>query len=87
MQNAPTCEQLINEDRLKSVLRIADDSWRHGAYITQVFYRESDGTYWQAKYRLSTDGETDELAEGLAFIIQVEPYEVKTTAYRPVAAA
>jgi hypothetical protein len=82
---APTCEELWDEEGFKSVSRIADDSWRHGCYVKEVFLRESDNTYWQASYRRSGDGETNELGEGHATIIQVEPVEVKTIAYKAVA--
>ncbi len=75
----PTCEEL---QEMTCVSREADDSWRHGSYVTQVFRRDSDETYWQAKYRLSSDGETNELREGLATIVQVEPVVVQTVAYR-----
>lgn len=81
----PTCEELCEEDGFEQVHREADDSWRHGSYVTAVYKRASDGTYWEASYRLSTDGETNELREGLATITQVEPQEVKTIAYMPVA--
>ena len=79
MVKPPTCAEL---QEMTCVFRDADDSWRHGSYVTQVFRRDEDQTYWQAKYRLSTDGETNELREGIATIVEVEPYEVKTTAYR-----
>ncbi len=68
------------------MFRQADDSWRHGSYVTEVFRRESDSTFWKATYRLSTDGETNELREGLARIDQVEPYTVQVTKYRPIGA-
>ena len=69
--NKPTCLQLIEE--LKLVHHEADDLWRHGYYIYEVFYREDDDTYWATNYRLSTDGETNELAEGVCDIYQVKP--------------
>lgn len=78
---APTCEQL-SDDELPSVFRESDDSWRHGVRVTQVFHRESDKTYWRAHYRLSTDGETNELAEGRADITRVYPHQVTTTVYK-----
>lgn len=77
----PTCKQLFNEE-LKSVARESDDSWRHGCRIREVFVRESDNTFWQADYDLSTDGETNGLREGYAKIFQVEPYQVSVTRYR-----
>ena len=82
--NEPTCEDLFEEDGYKSVHRDADDSWRHGAYIGEVFKRESDGTFWLAAYCLSTDGETNGLREGDADITQVTPEQVTTMKYVPV---
>jgi hypothetical protein len=70
-------------DGLVSVYREADDSWRHGSYISQVFHRKADDTYWHASYRLSTNQETNELAEGAANVFQVEPYSETVIRYRP----
>lgn len=80
----PTCDELLEEVGFESVKRDVDDSWRHGVRVSQVFRRESDGTYWRAKYRLSTDGECDELREGIAKITQVKPVAVSTINYEPV---
>lgn len=77
----PTHEQLLDEDGLKSVHREADDSWRHGSYIWQVFHREADDTYWGTSYELSNDGESHGLREGTANISQVTPKETITTTY------
>lgn len=77
----PTCEQIWEEEGFESVLREADDSWRHGAYIYEVFKRQEDATFWAASYSLSTDGETHGLREGDADIHQVWPKEVTTTTY------
>lgn len=83
MTKLPTCEDLYNEDGYKSVYREADDSWRHGSYVTEVFERESDNTFWLVKYRLSTDGETHELRDDggvfyprFAFILKNHPAAV-----------
>ena len=81
MAGAPTCEQIYYEDGLKSVSRKADDSWRHGSYVTEVFKREADQTYWQAVYALSTDGETNELRSGDALVDQVKPVEKTVVDY------
>lgn len=70
----PTHEQLTyDEDTLKSVSRELDDSWRHGNRVDEVWKRERDGTYWFAHYRLSTDGETNELRDGECDITRVYP--------------
>lgn len=80
----PTHDQLLDEDGLKRVHREDDASWRHGSYRTEVYLRESDNTHWSTTYRLSTDGETNELLGGTATIVQVEPYQKTITAYRQV---
>ena len=81
----PTCSDLCEESETTEVYKLVsqnhDTSWRHGTRETDVFHRESDDTYWQAKYRLSTDGETNELREGLADISQVWPQQVMKTVY------
>lgn len=59
----------------------SDPSWRHGTYETAIFKRKADGTFWQASYRSSTDGETNELRDGSATIVRVYPKEVTTTIY------
>ena len=81
----PTCNDLYEDNSIyKSVYRVSQDSWRHGSYVTQVYYRSSDNTYWEAHYCLSTDGETNGLRENGATITQVEPFEQVVTSYRPV---
>jgi hypothetical protein len=82
----PTCDQLCDEDGCKVVSRSSDPSWRHGSRETTVFHRESDGTFWEAHYRVSTDGETHELREGEATIRRVYPHEVTVTVYKPTPA-
>jgi hypothetical protein len=80
----PTCEQLLDEDGVKRMSCEDDGSWRHGVYRTEVYLREVDGTYWRAGYRVSTDGETHELRDGGARIVQVQPVEKTVTVYEPV---
>lgn len=91
----PTCDELAAYDNyedspdIEPVSRHSDPSWRHGTRETTVFHRKSDSTFWQACYRQSTDGETNELREGLATITRVYPHQVMTTVYKaePPAAA
>jgi len=78
--NKPTHQQLINEE-LKSEYREVNHLWRHGCYIWEVFYRKDDDTYWAVNYRLSTDGETNELREELCDIIRVKPEECRKVIY------
>ena len=77
----PTKEQFLEEDGLKIVSRISDASWRHGTYETHVFHRETDNTFWQVVFRLSTDGETNELREGGYQVKQVTPQEKIVVVY------
>lgn len=85
--DAPTCKQLYDEDSCETpegfelVSQDHDNSWRHGTRETDVYKRASDNTFWSAHYRLSTDGETNELREGLATIKQVYPHQVTVTRY------
>lgn len=81
MNDKPTCEELFDEVHGGPVSREDDASWRHGSYRTEVYHRKSDDTFWMAKYRVSTDGETNELREGLASIDQVWPKHVTKTVY------
>lgn len=76
----PTCEELFDEE-LELVQRSVDDSWRHGVYVTEVYKRESDLTYWKATYSQSTSGETNGLREGCAVITRVFPREVIAVEY------
>jgi CO/xanthine dehydrogenase Mo-binding subunit len=82
----PTCEQLFDSDPaiFELVSRKTDDSWRHGCYVTAVYRRLADETFWSASYRLSSDGETNELREGHAAIAQVTPRSVTQIVYDPV---
>ena len=77
----PTIED-FREERLESVRRELDDSWRHGNRVHEVFHRKEDGTYWSVKYRLSTDGETNGLLDddeaGYTTIVQVSRIERPT---------
>ena len=77
----PTQDELLDEDGLNSVLREADDSYRHGSYIYQVFHRPIDNTYWSVTYALSTDGEEHGLRDGEYDINEVVPREIITTKY------
>ncbi len=72
------------DETLPEVSTNDDTSWRHGFYRTSVYHRETDGTYWSACYRVSTCGETNELREGTASILQVVPKQVTTTIYEAI---
>lgn len=82
--DAPTREQLLEEELGDPVQCKDDTSWRHGSYRTEVYHRQSDGTYWRAKYCVSTDGETNGLRDEHVGckIVQVWPVQVTVTEYQ-----
>jgi hypothetical protein len=87
MIEAPTGKEAFEAHWLDSSdLTLADEhhdaSWRHGAYITEVFYRKSDETFWRFKYKRSTDGEFDGLRDGDYEVEQVWPQKELVTVYR-----
>jgi hypothetical protein len=77
---APTCEEVYEDDDLVLVDE-ASGPWRHGNYVTAVYLRRADATYWKARYHRSTDGETHELRDGSASISRCWPYAKTVTAY------
>lgn len=79
----PTSRDLFEEVLDEPISRTDDVGWRHGTYVTTVYHRAEDDTYWQASYRQSTDGETNELAEGYAQIVRVWPKTKAVTVYEP----
>ena len=66
--------------------RESKDGWRHGCYITEVFLRESDNTYWTVSYNSSPNGDYHGLREGDYNTHQVKPVTklVEITSYREV---
>lgn len=68
----PTCDDIMDE-QLDLVERRVDDGWRHGCYISEVYHRVEDDTYWIVNYRRSANYETNELHEGYAHIMRVMP--------------
>lgn len=80
----PKQEDLLDEFGFEIVKEDSDNSWRHGSYETVVYKREFDGTFWQAQYRLSADGEINGLREGAAIVVQVEPFEKTVILYRKI---
>ena len=79
--NKPTCEQLFDDDGVKSVKLTTTKGWRHGTDNEEIFHRIADDTYWSVGYRVSTDGETHELREGTATIFKVKPVKVEVIDY------
>jgi len=68
-------------NKLKEIQSGPIDTWRHGSEMETVYHREADNTYWRAIYRVSTDGETNELKEGNADIHQVKPRQITVIQY------
>ena len=85
MTKKPTCEEIF-EDELTMVHDEIVEPWRWGDVWFEVYHRGVDDTYWSVCYRVSTDGETNELREGLADIHQVRPEKkvVETTEWMTV---
>ena len=89
---APTAETLRDAWReelegWEAVHEEADPSYRHGCYMTTVFHRQADDTFWAASYTVSGDGEHNGLREGDADVSQVWPHKVETVEYRTKPAA
>ena len=79
----PTKQQIWNEEGFVEMHHHSDASWRHGTRETVVYKRESDETFWQAKFRLSTDGEVNGLRDEdeSCDIVQVYPHWKTVTVY------
>ena len=90
----PTVKQLSDaycegddDDDFTEVDQTSDPTWRHGCYMTTVYHRLSDDTYWQVRWRRGDNDDYNSLREceiNDDDIMQVEPYEVVKTAYRAV---
>lgn len=85
----PTAQQLSNAwleetDDFELVREESDPSWRHGCYMTWVFKRLEDGTFWSTSGTQSGDNEHNSLREAeCSDPVQVWPHTVETTVYRP----
>lgn len=65
----------------------ADPSWRHGCYMTTVFKRLSDETFWSVSWQKNGDGEYNSLRDGDCSdgdVMQVWPHTVTTVEYMGV---
>jgi hypothetical protein len=88
----PTTEEIRSaymEDtqNFTMVDEVADTSWRHGCYMTTVYRRISDNTFWQVNWQVSGDGETNSIRDreiSSQNITQVEPYDVTVVKYRRI---
>ena len=84
---APTRRELYDETGLAFVRKTVEES-HTGEYLTKVFRRECDNTYWQVCYFCSYDGYVNGLRGskhcGPVEITHVYPVEVVTIKYTPV---
>ena len=74
----PTHEQLFDEEFPRGDRHVLDD-WRHGVTVTEVYLVGDD--YYQARYRVSIDGETNGLRDGNVRILQVFPRQINVTVF------
>ena len=82
----PTYQELSNahfSDDFK-VVEETYKKWRHGYFVTTIFKRISDNTFWRVRWLESTDGETNtlrdcELDDG--DVHEVHPHQVVRTFY------
>ena len=74
----PTRDELFGEE-FPLVERQVQDNWRHGVTIIEVYLVGDD--YYQACYRVSTDGETNGLRDGDVRILQVFPRQINVTVF------
>lgn len=85
---APTRQELCDEIGFEIVSHDLDDDCRCGDDVTAVYLRESDDTYWEVLYSVSSDGFINDLEGGEYCnppdITQVKPTLVTTTTYIPV---
>lgn len=74
----PSHDQLFKEE-FPLVDRQVKDDWRHGVTVTEVYLVGDD--YYQARYRLSIDGETNGLRDGNVRILKVFPKQINVTIF------
>jgi hypothetical protein len=87
----PTVKELVEfycddyDDALfKQMQESSDTSWRHGCYMSTVFKRLSDETFWNVYWQLSDDHETNTFRDSeisINDITQVKPIKVTNTKY------
>ena len=93
MVNKPTVEELhdfymedyIGDALFEEVDEKADPSWRHGCYMSTVFKRLSDDTFWNVNWQKSGDGECNTFREkeiDSSNICQVFPHKVIKISYK-----
>ena len=86
----PTIEEIRSAwrediDGFEQVHEDADPSWRHGCYMTTVFKRLSDETFWSVSWQKNGDGEYNSLRDGDCSdsdVTQVWPHSVTTIEYK-----
>jgi len=68
-------------DDLTLVRASVIEQWRHGVLLDEVYHRPSDDTFWQVRYRRSTDGECNGLRDNEHTVKRVVPQQVTVTSY------
>lgn len=78
--------QLWQDNYLEEVYEEIDDSWRHGNNMVTVF-KDEDGRYWEAHYRVSGDGEYHGIRDNEFEFFEVKPVKkvVEITEYVSIA--
>ncbi len=79
----PTQEELLEEEGLEFKKNEVCDTWRWGNVICEIFYRESDKTYWEVIYKTGGDGDTHGLRDNDYSIQEVVPQTVEIINYIP----
>lgn len=80
--NKEQFKALWEDFSLEEVHEEIDDSWRHGVNKVTVF-KDEDGRYWEAHYRVSGDGEYHGIRDDDFEIFEVTPVKkvVEITEY------
>jgi hypothetical protein len=92
MTNKPTVKELsdfytkdyLGEPLFEEIEETADPSWRHGCYMSTVYKRLEDNTFWNVKWKRSSDDEINTLRDEEipeSNISQVYPQKVTKTIY------
>ena len=88
--NPPTQKELWaahceDSEDIESVQINNDTSYRHGCYVTEVFFRKTDATFWRINYTVDGTGDHNSLRDEKASVDvgRVMPEIVKETRYVP----
>lgn len=65
-------KELWENDELERVHEELDSSYRHGNYVNTIF-KATDGTFWEASYTVSGNGEEHGIRDNNFSLGQVRP--------------